>query len=189
MEKKINSNNFGTQKYICMDRDGTVIKLVPHLTNLSDAEFLPGVIEGCKLLKNSGFKFGIFTNQSVIGRGLGTWTEVNAINNFIRMEFLQNGIEIDFCFVCPHTSMDMCDCRKPNVGMGLQAIEEFDINSCESYMVGDNLTDVEFGLKLGMKTVYLTESQYSIASITSRDFYGASKWIVSQGVTNEPETS
>lgn len=177
------------QRYICLDRDGTIIKLIPHLTSVLDAVFLPGVIEGSRLLKSAGYGFGIFTNQSVIGRGLCAWNEVIEINNFVIEEFRRNQIMVDFCYVCPHTPDDMCKCRKPNLGMGVEAIVEFNIDCKNSYMIGDNQTDIEFGMKLGMKTVHLSQTNYNIATITCNDFYSAAELIASQGDANVPKNS
>ena len=170
-----------TEKYICLDRDGTIIKLVPHLTQLSEVAIISGVMEGCKLLKLANYKFGVFTNQSVIGRGMCTWHEVEKIHDYIKQEFGKNGISLDFFYVCPHKPTENCICRKPEIDMGLKAIQQFRINQKESYMIGDSITDVEFGNKLGMKTVYISEKDYDKATIVCKDFFSAAECIYQKG--------
>jgi len=47
--------------------------------------------------------------------------------------------------------------RKPNTGMALQAREDFpEIDFRHSVMVGNSLSDMEFGKRLAMHTVFLT---------------------------------
>ncbi len=166
---------------MCMDRDGTIIKLIHHLTDVSRAEIIEGVIEGCKLLKMSNFRFGIFTNQSVIGHGLCTVKEVKSINDFILSEFHKNDLAIDFIYFCSHTASDKCSCRKPEIGMGLEAKHKYDIDFSESFMIGDSVSDVEFGDRLGMRTVFLSELTTSKATIVVNDFYSAAKTILQYG--------
>ena len=167
-----------SDKYICLDRDGTIIKHIHHLVLVSEASFIPGVIEGCKLLKVANFRFGIFTNQSVIGLGKASRETVESINNFIKAEFLKNGIEIDFIYLCPHKPEYGCDCRKPSIGMGLEALRNFPINFAESFMIGDSYSDVEFGNNLSMSTVLISQSHYTNATINSKDFLSATKLIL-----------
>src|SRR5690606_18210636 len=47
--------------------------------------------------------------------------------------------------------------RKPNTGMALQAKEDFsEIDFKKSIIVGNSLSDMEFGKRLNMHTVFLT---------------------------------
>ncbi|MBP9933723.1 MAG: HAD hydrolase-like protein, partial [Chitinophagaceae bacterium] len=46
--------------------------------------------------------------------------------------------------------------RKPNPGMAYQAVKQFpDIDLNKSIMVGNRLSDMQFGKNVGMTTVYL----------------------------------
>lgn len=48
--------------------------------------------------------------------------------------------------------------RKPNTGMALQAQKDFpEIDFNRSVMVGDGLHDMEFGRKLGMLCIYISD--------------------------------
>ena len=170
--------NTRLKNYICLDRDGTIIKHVHHLSNIQQVEFLPGVFEGCRLLKSKGYKFGVFTNQSVINRGKCTLAEIDTIHDLIRSEFVKNGLSLDFIYTCPHLPEDGCACRKPSTEMGLNAAKKYRINLTESFMIGDNLSDIEFGQKLGMKTVHISSYPYTKATITEADFFSAAKCIL-----------
>ncbi|MGC9141834.1 MAG: HAD-IIIA family hydrolase, partial [Caldimicrobium sp.] len=51
-----------------------------------------------------------------------------------------------------------CECRKPKVGMALQAKKDFpEIDFSKSIIVGDSREDIELGRKLGMITVYIEQ--------------------------------
>lgn len=56
---------------------------------------------------------------------------------------------IDKYLICPHTEKDDCICRKPKLGLYLQAIKQFNVDIENSYAVGDKLTDILPAIKLG----------------------------------------
>ena len=65
------------------------------------------------------------------------------------------GARIDAFFICPHEENE-CDCRKPLPGLFEQAVARFpEITAATSVMIGDSLSDIEFGRRLGMKTIFL----------------------------------
>ena len=56
-------------KAIFLDRDGTINVDKKYLHKIEDFEFLPGVLDGMKMLQNAGYLLIVITNQSGIGRG------------------------------------------------------------------------------------------------------------------------
>jgi D-glycero-D-manno-heptose 1,7-bisphosphate phosphatase len=168
--------------YILLDRDGTLIKHIPYLIEPSQVELLPNVIEGMKLLKGLGFKFGIVTNQSVIGRGLATRVDVDRVNAQVIFLLESEGIEISFVLVCPHKPSDLCSCRKPSPQLGIFAIKEFGVDVSSSYMIGDAVSDISFGQTIGCHTIQIIESPYitSTADYATIDLLDAAKFVQSQ---------
>jgi D-glycero-D-manno-heptose 1,7-bisphosphate phosphatase len=69
--------------FVIFDRDGTFIEHVHYLAYPNLVKFKEGIIPSLISLQNNGFKFGIITNQSIIGRGLADYQTVNKINNKI----------------------------------------------------------------------------------------------------------
>ena len=59
-------------------------------------------------------------------------------------------------------------CRKPNPGMILQAQSEFDIDLAESFLVGDKESDIEAGLRAGIKHNILVKSGHEIKPIMTK---------------------
>lgn len=167
-------------KYIILDRDGTLIKHIHYLTKISDIEFLPGVIESLLKLKAAGYKFGIITNQSLIGRKIAKRSVVNKINSHIVKHFASQGIDINFVYICPHEPSQECACRKPKIGLGVKAIANFEINPRLSYMIGDAMTDIQFGINLGLQTVQVNPLDYvhSKADFVTTNMFFAVEWIL-----------
>lgn len=99
----------------------------------------------------------IVTNQQGIGKQLMTTADLQTIFQYMEKKFVAIGAKIDKYYFCPHLAAENCGCRKPSIGMGLQAKKDFPtINFQQSIMIGDSITDMQFGKKLGMKTVFLT---------------------------------
>ena len=48
---------------------------------------------------------------------------------------------------------DHCECRKPNTGLIIDAVDEFDIDCDRSYFVGDKTADILAGKKAGLTTI------------------------------------
>ena len=168
--------------FILLDRDGTLIKHIPYLTDPGRVELLPNVIEGLELLKGLGFKFGIISNQSVIGRGLATKMEVDRVNSQVISLLKTREIEISFVMVCPHKPTDVCPCRKPAPKLGLDAIEQFEVDVSSTYMIGDADSDIYFGQNIGCHTIQIVVSPYiaSTADYATLDLLDAARYIHSQ---------
>ena len=137
-----------------LDRDGVINKKIEgdYVRRWEQFEFLPNVIEALKILKNFFGKIIIVTNQRGIGRGLMTVEDLEVIHANMISIFEKHNIKIDKIYYCPHDyEKEVCNCRKPNIGMALQAKKDFPQISFEkSIMIGDSISDVEFGLKLNM---------------------------------------
>jgi D-glycero-D-manno-heptose 1,7-bisphosphate phosphatase len=53
-----------------------------------------------------------------------------------------------------------CDCRKPKVGLALKAKTDFpEIEFRKSIILGDSISDIEFGKSLGMITVFINQNR------------------------------
>jgi len=143
--------------YIFFDRDGTLISHKHHLTRIQEVELMPDLDNTLLKLQEYGFRFIIVTNQSVISRGLASHNDVDDINAFIADSLKTMGIEFDHILVCPHRPEDLCNCRKPKIGL----IENLEIRStvdfARSYIVGDSETDILFGRNLGMRTILIAK--------------------------------
>ena len=143
------------KKVVFFDRDGTLIIDKIYLNDPEAIEYLPGVFEGMKLLKEKGYEFIVVTNQSGVPRGLVELDNLHQIHKNIREDFAKEDIEILDFYYAPYLVESNHHMRKPNPGMLEEGIKNFDVDISQSWMVGDRMTDVEAGHRAGMKSVFL----------------------------------
>jgi histidinol-phosphate phosphatase family protein len=144
-----------------LDRDGVINKKKQggYIQNRAEFEFLPGVLNFFKDFSNYFETIIVVTNQQGIGKGLMSVDDLFDIHLFMSQEINKSGGKIDKIYYCPELDINNPICRKPNIGMGLDAKRDFpQIDFSRSFMVGDSESDIEFGTRLGMKTVWINES-------------------------------
>ena len=147
-------------KTLFIDRDGVINKHRPddYVKCWDEFEFLPGVLDALALLSSFFDRIIVVTNQRGVGKGLMSESELLDIHQRMVSEINHLGGRIDRIYYCIDTNNDSPN-RKPNSGMALQAQKDFpEINFLESVMIGDSKSDMEFGERLGMKTVLIKPS-------------------------------
>ena len=132
-----------------LDRDGTIIRNIPYLTDPAQVQFIPGGVDALRNLRGNGYLLVIVTNQSLVGRGMGTREEVEAVNRRMTELLETEGVAIDALKYCPHHPDEHCTNRKPEPGMLLEAAAELDIDLSRSIMIGDSPADVQAGERAG----------------------------------------
>lgn len=149
-------------KAIFLDRDGTINIDKEYLFKIEDFEFESKAEEALKILYDLGYILIVVTNQSGVARGYYKESDVETLHIKLSKILEKKGIVISKYYYCPHHPVKGigkyktdCSCRKPNPGMLLKGIEEFNLNPSLSYMVGDKESDVEAGLNAGVKSVFL----------------------------------
>lgn len=135
-------------KAIFLDRDGTINVEKHYLHKIEDFEFLPGVLDGLKRLLDAGYLLIVITNQSGIARGYYTESDFHRLNDWMLSELKNNGIEIARVYYCPHLPSAPiaayrkdCECRKPKLGLYMQAVNDFRLDMEECYAIGDRIRD------------------------------------------------
>ena len=140
---------------VFFDRDDTINDDVGHCKRPEDIKIFPGVGEAMKKLNDAGLMTIMITNQSVIGRGWLDEKGLEVIHDKVRKDVLPG--KIDDIFYCPHVPDGGCDCRKPKIGMAIQALKKYNIDTLRSYMIGDGDRDVQFGESIGCKAYKVSE--------------------------------
>lgn len=154
---------------VFLDRDGVVNKKMPEgqfVRSWDEFELLPGVPEAIAELNRRGLRVVVVSNQRGIALNLYTVGDVQAIHSQLQDLLAKHGAHIDAFYICPHLKEE-CNCRKPLPGMFEQAAREFsDISVAASVMIGDSRSDMEFGARLGMKTILIErESEFKKSGI------------------------
>ena len=157
---------------VFFDRDDTINDDVGHCRRPEDIRIFPGVGEAIKRLNDAGLMTIMITNQSVIGRGWLDEKGLETIHDKVRKDVLPG--RIDDIFYCPHVPDGGCECRKPKIGMALQALRKYNIDTLRSYMIGDGDRDVQFGESIGCRA-YKVSDEYTFVDAVDdilRDYKG-----------------
>lgn len=134
---------------IFLDCDGTLVEEVNYLHKTEEMRLFAGTGGALAALKEAGYLLVVVTNQSGIGRGIYTETDMNSIHEALQA---QVGGIINGFYHCPHLPCDGCQCRKPGLKMIRDAQQALGIDVSRSWMVGDKKIDVETGHAAGMRT-------------------------------------
>jgi D-glycero-D-manno-heptose 1,7-bisphosphate phosphatase len=129
---------------IFLDRDGTINVDKGYVHSVNDFEYLPGAVDGLRMLQSAGYLLVIVTNQSGIARGYFTEQDFQTLTKWMSADLTKLGVSIDGVYHCPHypNITGPCSCRKPKLGLFEQAIKELDISLSGSWAVGDNVRDI-----------------------------------------------
>ncbi len=121
------------------------------------------------------------TNQPVIARGEVDFQELQEIHNKMETLLGEKGAYIDNIFFCPHhpdKGFDgerpeykiICDCRKPEPGMLLNAAKKYNIDLSKSWMVGDSESDMKAGINAGCNVALIGKSDIHANYETLNEF-------------------
>jgi len=133
-----------------LDRDGVINdeKANDYIHKWEEFKFYEGVKEALNVFNK---KFGtiiLVTNQRGIAKGLTRMEDLELIHKNMLQEIEEAGGRIDNIYFC--ADMEGPN-RKPNPGMGLQALKDFPgIDLTKSAMIGNTLSDMKFGRNLGI---------------------------------------
>lgn len=184
---------------VFLDRDGTLIEdRVQGITHCNQVILLPHIAEALQKFNHHGIRTIVITNQPVIAKGFCTETEVNLMHNKLETLLGQGHAFLDKIYYCPHHPEKgfpgerselkiSCQCRKPNIGMVEQAIEQFHIDRKKSWFIGDTTTDIQTAKNANIKSILIKTGQagqdkkYSAyPDFTFNSLLEASEFIISQ---------
>lgn len=157
------------RKAVFLDRDGLINRQAPphdYIKTRQQFEFLPGVPEAIRALNELGYLVLIVTNQRGVARGLMTMADVDDIHRYMCDELERLGARVDKIYVCPHDH-GQCTCRKPDIGLFLQAEQDYEIDKAASWAIGDSASDVEAGRRYGVRTILTTNLRQAVDTLTA----------------------
>jgi D-glycero-D-manno-heptose 1,7-bisphosphate phosphatase len=140
-----------------LDRDGVINQENPdgYILGKKEFRFYDGVLNAIQELSEKFALVIVATNQRGVGKGLMSKEDLLDIHTHMCQTIAHAGGRVDKIYY--NTSIhDEDPLRKPNPGMALQAALDFpQINFKKSLMVGNTLSDMEFGRNAGMHTIFL----------------------------------
>jgi len=166
-------------KIAFLDRDGVINSARyngGYIGSLEHFKWIPGAIKTIKLLKRKNYKVVVITNQSGVARGFFKIRDVKKIHSFIQKKLKLNNVKIDAFYFCPFHKDGIVkrykknsQLRKPNVGMFKLVKKRWKIDLKKSFMIGDQLSDMQFAKKAKIKG-FLYNSGNLLNFIKSKKF-------------------
>jgi len=151
-------NRIDSSWTLFLDRDGVInIRLMDdYVKSVQDFEFIPGSDRAVAMFAKRFQRIFVVTNQQGVGKGLMSVDDLDQIHKKMVSQIQECGGRLDKIYFCPDLKEKNSSCRKPDVGMALQAKKDFPgLSFKKSLMVGDTLNDMLFGKRLGMTTVLI----------------------------------
>ncbi|OOE90373.1 D-glycero-beta-D-manno-heptose 1,7-bisphosphate 7-phosphatase [Salinivibrio sharmensis] len=150
---------------VFIDRDGVVNVDHGYVADIDKFEYIDGVFDACRALKEKGYLLVLVTNQAGIARGYYSEQDFLQLTEWMDWNFADKGVDFDGIYYCPHHASEGvgeyridCDCRKPKPGMLIDAQKELDIDMSRSVMVGDKADDMKAAESAGVATRMLVRS-------------------------------
>jgi len=155
---------------VFLDRDGVINELVYHQEQeIIDSPFtpgqfklIPGVTRALKALRQNGYLTILVSNQPGIAKGHMTVKNFELIRQKMNSELIGDGAELDGEYYCLHHPEALVEkyrmqsyCRKPLPGLLFKAAMEKDIDLKQSWLIGDNLSDIQAGKAAGCRTILI----------------------------------
>ena len=166
------------QKCIFLDRDGVMNKdKVDYVYKPEELIIIEGVTQALLDFKKAGYLIIIITNQSGIAKGIYTKADVMNIHRLVQ-EASNNAL--DDIFMAPyHETYHNSLSRKPGSLMFERAISKHNIDTQNSWMVGDKERDLIPGKKFGLKTILVeNKKETPFADFYAENLLGASRIIL-----------
>jgi len=149
-----------------LDRDGVINKRIvdDYVKKWEEFEFLDGVIDALKIFNSLFGKIVVVTNQQGIGKGIMRAEDLELIHKNMSYEVKYFGGRFDNIYFSPYLASENNPNRKPGIGMAMKAKKDFpEIDFSKSIMIGDSVSDLEFGKNAGMKTIYIHANIHELA--------------------------
>ena len=152
-------NNINSmERALFIDRDGVINTDKVHVSDIDLFDFTDGIFDLCRRYAIAGYRIIVITNQAGIAKGYYTEHDFQTLTAWMIEEFEHHGIEIARVYHCPHHPdfTGRCNCRKPEPGMILKAVEEFGLDISGCVLVGDKESDLEAGRRAGVPEINMT---------------------------------
>lgn len=135
---------------LLLDRDGVINVDSGYVHKKENFSFMPGIFDLVRFANKKNYIVCVVTNQAGIGRGFYTRSEFLALTAWMKEQFESNDCIIHKVYYSPfHPTHGLGyykrehRSRKPNPGMILDAIRDWNLSASGSVLVGDNESDIE----------------------------------------------
>jgi len=168
---------------VFLDRDGVINEDIEYLHEPEKFKLCPNVIEGLKKLQENGFRLVVVTNQAGMGQGYFKKEDFYKVNREMFKQIGPYGIKFSKIYYCGHNVSENCNCQKPKTGMINQAKKDLNIDMENSFIIGDNNSDILCGKNSGLKTIGVLTGQsqsFDNADFVAKDLVEAASYIIGE---------
>ena len=147
-------------RFVLLDRDGVINRRVVggYVTCWEEFVFLPGALEGLRLLTEKNYYVIVVSNQAGVGKGLMTAADLQEITRKFVKEVDAHGGRIRSVYYCTHRAEDDCPCRKPRPGLLLKAQAEHHFSFEDAFLIGDSESDLMAARAVGCPAIMVSNA-------------------------------
>lgn len=145
---------------VLFDRDGVLNVDRGYVHSSNTFSWTPGAVQAIKWLNDRGYLVLVVTNQAGIARGYYSERRFERLCTWMNLQLRACGAHIDAFYYCPHHPTDgigsyrrSCDCRKPQPGLVVRALDEWQVDRSRSVLIGDQLWDLQAAQAAGLRGV------------------------------------
>jgi histidinol-phosphate phosphatase family protein len=148
------------ERFVLLDRDGVINQRIVggYVTAWEQFAFLPGALEGLRLLTQKNFQLIVVSNQQGVGKGLMTAASLQEITRKFLEAVAAQGGRIRDVYYCTHRAEDGCSCRKPKPGLLLKAQAEHHFAFEDTFLIGDSESDLLAAHAVGCPAIMVSKA-------------------------------
>ena len=151
------------KKAAFLDRDGTLNEDIGFLYQIKDFKWIKGAINALKILKKNNFLIIVVSNQSGVGRGFYSESDIKKLHKWMNQQLLKYDLKIDdFFFATEMPNNNVNSRRKPSPAMLNEAVEKYNLDKNKCFMLGDKRSDVEAAENAQIKGFLFKEDDLSV---------------------------
>lgn len=160
-----------TQKFLFIDRDGTLIAEPQsdyQVDRFDKLAFEPEVIPSLLKLQQAGYQLVMITNQDGLGSDSFPQDSFDGPHQLMMQVFTSQGVRFNEILICPHFAADNCACRKPKTQMVSAWLVDGVMDTANSYVIGDRDTDMTLAKNMGISGLHYNYDGLNWVKITEK---------------------
>lgn len=157
-------------KAILLDRDGVINELVINPeegivdspNSLVQFNVIKNSIKAMKILSKLGYKLIIISNQPGIAKGQYDISEFLKMKKKLENYLTNNNVMLSGQYYCLHHPnakipkyRKKCQCRKPGTKLFFDAVKEHNIDTKNSFLIGDGITDMQMAKRVKCRAIFI----------------------------------
>ena len=142
---------------VFLDRDGVINQDSDYVHRADQVIWVEGAKQAVRHLNELGYRVVVVTNQAGVAHGYYDEASVVALHRWMQDRLGEAGAFVDRFYYCPFHPKGRVEQyrrqhenRKPAPGMILQAFADYDCIKESSFLIGDQLSDIEAAAAAGI---------------------------------------